>query len=797
MYRFMKYLAKLTALVMATSLVGCGGGGGGLFGLDLTSYGLIGFAAKGKLKYATVEVFSLDANGVQSTSPVKTAETDVDGNYNIPDVGKTAGQRYIVKITPNSRTIHVDELLGDQRLPSNFALTAVTKTETATTTASVTPFSHMMVEAAKSSSGGLNDSNIAKAQTTVTELLGFNPTTISKNDGVSIDAQKLNTMLTAVSQMSKDGVLGCTSGSGGDKTTCITQKLAAATSISSLKLETTNGSSTVNVSNYLAAAVNTTLQKPEFQAQSALVAQAINKLNCTTNCAAAAAVDSVTGNAIAKIKNVIDEIRTDLTAMFSSDGATSTSKGQINIQAFKFKQSFDGVNLQTDQAISDVSAMDIGIELYSDYKASRTSVPYMDTKYGKFAYASNYNKPAVQCSLYQTDKSINPAAPIATNASNANFVYCKAYYAQIVQGSNYVYYGHSIALSPASTGLFNYKISATKLTCPISGQCNTPAIDFLQGSNAAPISYTGTASEVSLDANGHPLSFSVNGDLPPGFQKINFGSYPITPALVRTTGKDNVRLNVQVIENLSFEITRVALSGTLSSLDGSGNKITELSLRDGTFADQIDNTVKLDLAFSSFSSTNTATLSGVLIADTPVNDKSGTKTSASHVQFTGTLSNTSGGLETDFLQGVVDVRIQNYNNFDARYTQSASNTANEILTFTGSLTAPNQPRLELIFATSGKAYNMSDTALATTLTYNRYVGSTSTRSVGLSSTRASLAAKSQATVTEATSGFSISFTDGDTTTKVYANGNEVGTLNLKSGLLTFKDGGIASLDIQL
>jgi len=494
--------------------------------------------------------------------------------------------------------------------------------------------------------------------------------------------------------------------------------------------------------------------------------------------------------------------------MFSSDGATSTSKGKINIQAFKFKQSFDGVNLQIDQAIKDLSAMDIGIQLYNDFRASprRTSLPYVETKYGDFAYASNYNKPSVRCGLYQEDKSVNFNAPFATSAINARFVACDAFSAQVSQGSNYVYYGHAFVLSPASAGVFNFAIAATKLTCSISSSCTTgttgttgPAATttYLQGTNSAPIGYLGTVSELSLDANGDPLAFSVRGDLPPGFQKINYSSYPITPALVRTVGKDSVSLNVQVTKNNLLEITKVALSGTVSSLDGSGNKLAEISLKEGSYVDQSANSAKLDLAFSSFSSINTATLNGVLIADTPATDKSRTSTIPTHVQFTGTFSNTSGGVQTDFLKGVVDVNIKNYTNFDFTKPTTVTNTPTEDLTFTGSLTAPNQPRLELIFATSGKAYNMGDTALATSLTYNRYVGTTSTRSVVFTITRANATAKQQATVTEVTSGFSMSFTDGDKTTKVKANGSEVGTLDLKSGLLTFTDGSIVSLDIQL
>ncbi len=787
----MKLFSKLAACVLATSLVGCGGGGGGLFGIDLTSYGLLGFAAKGVLKFATVEVYSLDASGNQTL--VKTGETLEDGSYTISDVGTAAGQRYIVKIKPNSRTVHVDELLGNQTLPSDFVMTAVTQTDSKATTASVTPFSHMMVEAAKNAPGGLNSSNITQAQSTITELLGFNPTTIAKNDGASNDAQKLTIMLTAVSQMAKDGALGCT-GSASDKTACVTKTLAAAASTTTLKLETKVGGQTVNVSSAFVTAVNTTLQDPKFQGQSALVVQAINKLNCTTNCTPATPQDAGTLTVIGKIKNVIDEIRTDLTTLFSSDGATSTSKGKINAQAFKFKQSFDGANLVTDQVIRDLAAMDVGIKLYRDYIAGRTSTPKISTLTGNLAYG-NWNSPSVFCNLYQ-DNPFSGSASLSTAAANARFILCNAYYAQITSSNNYILsYGHAFVLTPTSTdGVFNYSIKAVLNTCPpnSAGSCN-PTTAYLQDTNSV---FQGSVSELSRDSNGRPQRYALTGELPPGFQ-LNYSAYPVRVSLVRTFGKDRVSLNAQVTENSSLKITRLDLSGTVSSLDGSGNKLAEISLKEGSFVDQSANTAKLDLAFSSFSNTNTATLNGVLMVDTPATDKSLTSTIPTHMQFSGTFSNTSGGVQTDFLKGVFDVNIKNYNNFDFTKPASVNNTPTEDLTFTGSLTAPDQPRLELIFSTSGKAYNMGDTALATSLTYNRYVGTTSTRSVVFTITRANATAKNQATVSEATSGFSMSFTDGDKTTKVYANGSEVGTLDLNSGLLTFKDGSIVSLDIQL
>ena len=273
----MKLHFKFTLIFFVSLLVACGGGGEP-GSLTAASYSLEGFAAKGTLKFATVEVYRLDSNGNQTL--VKSGETLEDGTYKISDVGVTAGQNYIIKIKPNSRTVHVDELLGNQTLPADFVMTAFAQTDNATTTASVTPFSHMIVEAAKNAQGGLTAANISQAQRTIIELLGFNPITVAKNDGVSNDAKKLIVLLTAVSQMAKDGAFGCTSGSAADKTKCVINALAAGTSSTSLKLETRLGSQTFNVSCVIATAISKTLQDAKFQSQSPLLAQVLNKFNC-------------------------------------------------------------------------------------------------------------------------------------------------------------------------------------------------------------------------------------------------------------------------------------------------------------------------------------------------------------------------------------------------------------------------------------------------------------------------------------------------------------------------------------
>ena len=814
----MKSIYLSSVLISAAFLSACGGGGGSGGAQSSQTYSIEGFAAKGTLKYATVEVYRLESNGGETL--VKTVETLADGTYKISDLISTSGQKYIIRIKPNSRTVHVDELLGNQVLPNTFVMSALTQTDAVETTASVTPFSHMVVEAAKKASGGFTDDNIKKAQSTVTEILGFNPTSIAKNDGVSVDSQKLTILLTAVSQMAKDNTLNC-GATPGDKTECVVKKLGEAATTTSLKMEATVSGITVNVSNKLSAAVNTTLaNNPSMQ--SAIVAQAINKLSCTTNCTPAVAQDTTTSTAIGKVKAVFDEIRTDLTTMFSSDGVTSAPKGKVNLEALKFQQAFESVKLSTDQIDKDFSAIQEGIDLYNNYKAQAGNPVTVNLNYGDFGYTSGLvpsSYPSLGCTLYQTEPIPNTTFTASTlNGNNANYISCSSIFSWTVVPNSvartYAYesYRRTFVLIPGASGSFTYKMFARKITytCPYivttATTCTTSVTEYLgKDANGNTMTYAG-AFQGSINSGTRNSSgvttYTLSGDLAPGFQytpNTSSGTNYVPVSFARNDGKDSWDLNIQATQNLTTsELTKLVLSGKVSSFNGAGTKISEIAINNGSNIDRLNYSGLLDLSFSATSGTTTSTLSGVLRASTPVTDKSGNKTIPSKANFTGTLSNAvNGGATVNFLQGAIDVEIKNYNTYDVRYVESLTNTPTQVITFTGSVNAPDQPKLEIVLTTSGKSFNFSDTAMAAELAYNRYSGAVKNRTVTISLTRTSTTSAKTVTLIESTSGLSMSFVDSDKTASVKVNGVEVGSWDLSSGILTFKDGSVVSLDIKV
>jgi hypothetical protein len=426
--------------------------------------------------------------------------------------------------------------------------------------------------------------------------------------------------------------------------------------------------------------------------------------------------------------------------------------------------------------------------------------------------------------LYQSDPIPLTASNSATvllatvNGNNANYISCSTIFSWTVVPNNATQknanetHRRTFVLIPSGSGSFTYKTFARKTThtCPSSGTvpstCTTQLTEYLgKDANGNNMTYAGafqgSINPGTRDSNGQ-TTYTLEGDLAPGFEYIPYtaGAANYVPvSLVRNDGKDYWNFNIQSTENLTTaKITKLAFSGKISSFNGAGTKISEISLNNGSYIDQLNYSGLLDLSFSATLGTTTSTLSGVLRADTPVTDKSGNRTVPSKINFTGTLSNAiSGGTPVNFLQGAIDVETKNYNAYDVTRAESLTNTPTQVLTFTGSVTAPDQPKLEIVLSTSGKAFNFQDTAMALELAYNRYTNNVKNRNVAISLTRTSTTSAKTVSVIESTSGLTMSFLDSDKTAIVKVNGVEVGTWDLSSGLVTFKDGSVASLDINV
>jgi hypothetical protein len=204
----MKHHSGWPASALAVALLAaCGGGGSDSPAPTTAAVTLSGTAAKGLMAGADVSALAVKADGTVDTTPLATTTTDASGHYTL-NFTATKDQPYViqVKAKDDGSTTHLDEVSGAaQALPAGFAMRALfvpTSTGNVSTSASVTPFSELAVAAAAKAGGGLTAANAAQAVSTVSQLLGFDPTSVTAKDAASAasaNEQKLAILLTAAS----------------------------------------------------------------------------------------------------------------------------------------------------------------------------------------------------------------------------------------------------------------------------------------------------------------------------------------------------------------------------------------------------------------------------------------------------------------------------------------------------------------------------------------------------------------------------------------------------------------------
>jgi len=832
-------MTLLAAMASAGLLVACGGGSGGDSTTDGGSPGtppvstsatvaLSGTAAKGLMAGADVFVYAVKADGTldTSTSLAPPTVTGADGKYSLSFTG-TKDQPYVVVVKANANTTHLDEVTGQsQALPAGFTMRSLvvpSATGNVTTTASVTPFSEMAVAAAAKSTGGVTAANAAQAISTVTQLLGFNPTAVAATTvgaASGADEQKLAVMLTAVSQLANSGDLGCNTGSAGDKTKCVVEALAAATTKDSIKL----GDNANDVSAKLSTAVTTVLNDDAVRAKvdASVLTAVVANLGCTTNCTAAAVgtnpgAPSATATAIAAAKLLFAEIKSDWSAMFSHGGATAVAGGALNQEAFKFKTAVTGVQIPAETMAKDLGAMLLGVDLYNDYKAGRATSPSRGRGDGSLVKGDG-SVPDAQispagCTLYQD--SANTVT--ATSPSNANFIGCSArYYAtRTVSGAttNTTEWRHGFTLTPAADGSFDYASRARRRVNSCTGNtCTFTSNVALQvdAGGTAIAAFTGKLTPTLSAANGDITAFTLVGELPAAFESggNTLVGYKHT---IDVSGTQVVAGVGQVTSTLQGSLSAVDSAGTTTAkvtikpgstlgtspaaFDANGDNVAPGSATAVSTGGGMLTSVVLDIVFG----TPTAEFEGVLSLTDTTWDKSGTVSIPTRATLSGALRNLAGDVRTEFLKGVFSGTVTGYAAFDATQARTAANTFTVGASFVGTVTAAGRPTLEFsLGSTWTDADSAADLAGAhMTLQYRTLVGGVPRMVVALTADR-----NAQGTydlqLTEAASNLSLRWSGEAATADLFVAGTtKIGTLVTGSGLLTFSDASFISLDVGL
>jgi hypothetical protein len=784
----MQKVRLLSLLAGSVLLASCGGGGGGgdapapaTLAVDVS-----GTAAKGRVANALVTVHGVNADGSVSTAALASGVTDAQGNYRIKFTGNPS-QAYVLQVRGQNGTTHLDEVTQQaQVLPSQFRMRSslVLSGSAVDFRSNVTPFSEMAVAAAEKASGGLTPTNIASGVSAVRQMLGFNPAAVEVKttaDATNPDEQKLALLLTAVSQMANSGAAGCT-GDAGARTACVVDALGSAASVSTGQLKTAN----VDVGAALAAAATTVLNTPALAGKvtPAALSTVLANLTCTQACAPAPATPSLPP--IAAAKDLFAEIKSDWNALFVS-GATA-GVGDARAQASKFEDAMRDVQLPAELLIKDSTALLLGIDLYNDYKAGRTT----SNSRGRLPNAFSSTGPefstisATGCTLYQDSN----ATTTATAPANARFIGCSArYYFDFNTGAEW---SHGFLITPsATTGEFTYGVRARTRRNGVTSTLptgSTPAV-------------TGTV-RVTADSAGEITAFNLSGNLPAAFEMggtaLVDDHQEWTLAGTRAVGANNQPTNTvqgQIVSKDAAGAVRgtlVVRSASLREIPVSWTAAGEVvapnhpqAVTSGGFE---VGEGSLDVAWT----TAGASFNGTLTAS----GSAWTKNLAAHVPthwaLQGQLATITGGSSSEFLAGTATVDLAGVEAFDDQQPTTASNSVRIDLAATANVTAPGRPLLAFSLGTSMRS-NESNPSLATLQL--RAIVAGATRKALLVTATSPATGLSAITLEDAANNLSIRVVDGAASADLLLNGSTViGRLDTKSGVLTYTDGTFMSVD---
>jgi len=792
----MRLHTLLATLAVAGFVTACGGDGGDGGTTPTTSSSpvvLSGVAAKGALQHALISVHPIKADGTPDlTKTLSSVESDADGKYTLPSFEGVRGTPYLVRVTAIAgKTTTLDEITGQSvSLPADFSLRSLVvapSTGTTTITSNVTPFTELAAAAAAGATGGITAANATTALSNVRQLLGFDATVVTPTtiqNATTPEQQALAVMLTAVAKLANDGALGCASTDLGARTKCVVDALAASASISSTNPGTVGG---VNVAEKLVAAAQAVVNTPELVGDANIsegtIAGVVGKLEGDGKPAPAGNV-----TAIAAATQLFTGIRSDFQALFSKGGATSIAKGAVNQEAFKFREAMESVQAPAELVVKDTGAILAGIDMYNDFMYGTGAMSRSRGEEG--------SAPAVSCSLYTT--AANDV--LATSKDNAKFIGCTANYTVTVTYANNVFtttrWRHGFSIEPKTDGTFAYSTRARRTTSCQPSPCANPVNESLAGP------FTGTATP-TLSTDKRITAFTLVGDLAAAFET---GGTALVDAktTVDLSGTRTIAAN---------NMSSTTFKGTAKSYDAAGALLGTLDVKSGSTSeipvswDANDNLVARgaptavadaggDLATASVDlvwTTGNSEFAGTLALTDSAWDKTQTSHIPTKATLTGSLRNISNGTTSEFLAGSLTAAITGYANYTATANDSATNNFNTSLTFTGSVTAPTRPKLELTLSSSMASHE--DGPATVTLSYRSIVNGTPKQQIGAVATRQANG-KYSTKLTEAASNLSMTWGPDAKEADLYVNNTEV-VGKFKDLTLTFTDGTFISLDIGL
>jgi len=459
------------------------------------------------------------------------------------------------------------------------------------------------------------------------------------------------------------------------------------------------------------------------------------------------------------------------------------------------------VQVPAEALLKDAGAMLMGIDLFNDYKAGRTTVNGRGRARDVTANAggdfSTFN--AVGCSIY-TDSTTQQ---LAQNPAQAGAIGCRAtFYIERTQVGDTVSvteWRHGFTLVPKGEGAFDYtsRVYSRTRTCNPGG-CTVTGQWLDNGDSIGSVT-TALSSEF-----GRVTGFTIQGQLPATFA---MGGNTLTSAasqwsIAGTRSFDEKGLSTNAIE------------GEFTSLDGSGATLSTLKIKSGSLKEMLfawgPDGERMDPAKAPAGSATEATpasaglnfvfstpqaeVEGDLLVGDAVWDKSGRALLPGKAMLMGALRNVSDGQAKEFIRGTLQATLKGYGQYDAYAPNSANNFHTTEVSFSGHVTAPNRPKLQLTLGTSVDSHQSNPSA--GNLTYSSTLNGKTRMAIAIAASRQTNG-KMNYSFTEAAAGLSFSWIEGADKADLMLGTTKIGEISRSAKGVTFSNGDFMSLDFGL
>ncbi|MDP4300989.1 hypothetical protein [Leptothrix discophora] len=823
---------------LAIGLSACGGGNDSKSPDTTTQPGkvsLTGVVSKGVMVGADVKAYAVKADGsVDRSTALASVLSTAGGAYTLPAFELASGTPVVVEVSVNASTTHVDELQGNTTLPTGMTLRAavvpnVVGNQITPRRVSLTPFTEMAVKAAEKSSAKLSTTNIAQANSTMQQLLGFDPVGTEIKPlatNLSVEEQAYQVVLTATSQLARDEALGCSDTQAGARIQCVVERLTESTRLDTVELTDVGN---VDVTAAFRAAVTTTVGSTPFkEAEVTLttVDTLLNKLDCalTDTCAAVA---PSTVAPIAAAKAMFAGLRTDMSGLFTRGGVAGT--GELNLQAQKFQAAARAVQQPVNLASRDLQALQLGIRLYQDYHAGTTTSNSRNAGVGDVigietleapgrpsTWHGTTSYPAVGCTLYEDDKTSIPA----TSKATARFVGCRAtYWVHVTRTFNQpagpagtmkaeeARHGFTLTPPAADGEPFTYAASASRRTRVWTGCTDVfltaTSCQSLEDVKALRVNFPTNADNTATGFQGSVQVATVNaltlaGELPGAFTEDGTSLLNHHHRWDIQAVASSVQPVLDIVGQVDvFNDASQVVAGTL--LLEPGTRLNGLAVSATGSKPTTGQDAKVGLGSGNLNvswATPTARLSGNLTGSTPVWDRSGTRHVVQNTLFSGVLSSRSDASAswTEVITGKFEANASGYADHDASQPLTAANTYQQTMAFGGLVQASARPTLRLVLTGSKPAHLREPTVIT---------GSVRTEQAGVARQVLQISAargsdqRLRVTLSEATSGLSMRVVTGEGQSQLLHDQSLIGTLDHANGRMTYVNGDFESLDIGL